>query len=163
MNMTWMLILLSYAPSHDEFVDHVDIIEMNSVYDDEGRVNIHQWIFWQFGYNPRCCEWRFDVVDWKKSRAPNLQRTVPKNLRKSRFQQTTCPMSFYTRNYLKGLIASGLAARLLSSRRIVSSFPITFLPIFALPFTSAFNSRPSAVRYKPRFTRFPLNCGSASP
>ena len=66
-----------------------------------------------------------------------LHRTVPKNLRKSRFQQTTCFSSFYMKNYLKGLIASGLAARLLSSRRIKSSSPITFLPIFALPFTSS--------------------------
>jgi hypothetical protein len=55
------LLLLAIVPAEPILVDHVDLVELNHFYDEQGRLVFDQVIF----YNWSPAAERFQVVDWR--------------------------------------------------------------------------------------------------
>jgi len=53
--------LIGIMPANDAKESRVDLIELNSTYDEHGRLVFDQWIFWDFNH----IESRWQVVDWR--------------------------------------------------------------------------------------------------
>lgn len=67
--MAWMLFLI--IPYSDVRTDRVDVIEINHLYDDEGKHVLDQWIAWDWCPSERA----YRVVDWRILQTPH-QRPV---------------------------------------------------------------------------------------
>jgi len=62
--MEWILFLLLYIQPNIVVEDHVDLIEVNHVYDENGVISLDQIILWDYNYSPITKKLEFVVVAW---------------------------------------------------------------------------------------------------
>ena len=67
-------LLIAALPSPNVMADRVDIIELNSVYDENGAIVYRQWIFWRRG----------NVVAWRMPPGDNV-RQLPTDAERAAF------------------------------------------------------------------------------